>query len=436
MVRRGRRWLAGWALLVSGLTLGCAPPAWAGSYAPEPLGPFAPLNRPGPPLSPPVAAMADALQCSGQVVAAPVTPVLLVPGTGATAASNFGWNYEPALTNLGIPWCAITFPADGNENITVDGEYMVYAIRSMYAWAGRRISIIGHSQGGMIPRWALRFWPDTRHMVDDQIGFAPPNQGTTVASPNCPRGCQPSTTQQAAGSMFIRALNSGAETFPGISYTEVFSRDDEEVHPNQENGDSATDLFGGGGEITNVSVQDICPADVVEHLGLGTYDPVAYALAINALSHPGPAVPAEIPKSVCNEKLMPGVDPLTFAPVAAQAAFQTETSPAQTVYREPPLPCYVFARGCGSPARARVRHPAGCTRIRSLRIDLPAPPGARTVAVSVYVGRRLWLRRHGHDLRRVTLSHLPARGSYEIVIRTRASDGRRVVLRRRYIACG
>ena len=317
-------------------------------------GAFAPLSRPGPALTPPVAQMAAAMQCSPGIAHARRTPVLLVPGTGASAHANFSWNYEPAFDKLGIPWCAVTFPADGNNDIQINGEYVVFAIRTMYDLAGRRISIVGHSQGGMVPRWALRFWPDTRHMVDDVIGFAGTNHGTTDQNVNdCSQGCEPANVQQAFNSQFIKALNSGQETFSGISYTEIYTHFDEEVRPEQDN-DASSALHGGGGMITNVAVQDICPADVVEHLGLGTYDPVAYALTIDALDHPGPADPARIPKSVCAEGLMPGVNPLTFPTDAANALIAVETSPSQTVYREPPLDCYVYAN-CPSGQRVKVR---------------------------------------------------------------------------------
>jgi hypothetical protein len=52
-------------------------------------------------------------------------------------------------------------------NDELSGEYMAYAVQALFAMSARRIDIIGHSQGGMIPPWALRFWPDTRAMVDD-----------------------------------------------------------------------------------------------------------------------------------------------------------------------------------------------------------------------------------------------------------------------------
>jgi hypothetical protein len=320
---------------------------------------YAPLGHPGPPLDVPVAKLAASLVCSHGVEDATRAPVLLVPGTGASAADNYSWNYEKAFATLGIPWCAVTFPADGNNDVQINGEYVVYAIRTMHARAGRRISIIGHSQGGMVPRWALRWWPDTRAMVDDVIGFAGTNHGTNKAHADCPKGCLPADTQQASDSQFIRALNSGAETFAGISYTEIYTHDDEEVQPNQDSHGTSS-LHTGAGSITDVAVQDVCPADTVEHLGIGTYDSVAYALAIDALSHPGPADPAHIAKSVCAQPLMPGINPLTFPTDAGKAAFDVETSTGETVTHEPALACYVFA-ACPS----EIVKPRHRSRVRS-----------------------------------------------------------------------
>jgi pimeloyl-ACP methyl ester carboxylesterase len=141
--------------------------------------------------------------------------VLLVHGTGSNPHDNFSWNWEPALDDLSIAWCTVALPGNGMTDVQVGGEYVVNAIRTMYAQAGRRISIIGHSQGGMIPRAALRYWPDTRAMVNDQIGIAPSNHGTTGAQLTCIPDCAPAVWQQRDDSQFIKALNSDQETFKG-----------------------------------------------------------------------------------------------------------------------------------------------------------------------------------------------------------------------------
>jgi len=318
---------------------------------------YAPVNQPGPKLSVPQSKLAAALVCTGDLTGGP-TPVLLVPGTGSSPPRNFGWNWEPALNKLGIPWCAVTLPDNALGDIQVAGEYIVYAIRTMHAQAGRRISIIGHSQGGMVPRWALRFWPGTRAMVDDQIGLAPSNHGTDSAQFVCGNGCAPAVWQQAAGSNFIKALNSYQETFPGISYTEVYTHNDEVVTPNSDDTGSSS-LHGGGGQITNVAVQSLCPLDVNEHNGLGTVDNTAYALAIDALMHAGPADPSRIDTtSVCTQPLMPGVNPLTF-PADAAATLQDDLTNIAThppSPAEPPLKCYVTASCAKCKAHKRKKH--------------------------------------------------------------------------------
>jgi pimeloyl-ACP methyl ester carboxylesterase len=336
---------------------------------------YAPVDRPGPPLSVPQDKLDASLDCPSNLAAASRAPVLLVPGTGSNPEHNFSWNWEPALDKLGIPWCAVTLPGNALGDIQVSGEYVVNAIRTMYARAGRRISIIGHSQGGMIPRWPLRFWPDTRGMVDDQIGFAPSNHGTTGADPLCTFSCAPADWQQRDISEFIKALNSYQETFPGISYTEIYSHFDEIVTPNSDDNGSSS-LHGGGGEITNVAIQDLCPADFSEHLAIGTQDNVAYDLAVDALEHPGPADPARAAASdpgICTPlALMPGINPATYptdlASAAADLAVNTATAPQVT--SEPPLACYVTAscpQGGVASATASATSRRRCKRKRGHR---------------------------------------------------------------------
>jgi hypothetical protein len=317
---------------------------------------YAPVDQPGPPLSVPQDKLDASLECAGNLAAGTHEPVLLVPGTTVNPHADFSWNWEPALNKLGIPWCSVELPGNSMDDIQVAGEYVVSAIRTMYGRAGRKIAVIGHSQGGMVPRWAFRFWPDTRTMVDDQIGLAPSNHGTIDADPLCAVGCAPAIWQQRDTADFIKALNSRQETFPGISYTQVYTHLDEVVVPNLDSSGSSS-LHGGGGDITNVAVQDLCPLDTNEHLLVGTIDPVAYALAIDAMDHPGPADPSRISPGVCTQLFMPGVNPATVATDIASAGAVVATTLATYphVDAEPPLACYVTA---GCPAAAT---PSGST---------------------------------------------------------------------------
>ena len=306
---------------------------------------YAPVDQPGPPLSVPQSRLDASLACSAGVDNATRAPVLLVPGTGATPEDNWSWSYEPAFDMLGIPWCTVAMPEHANADIQIAGEYVVNGIRTMFQRAGRKIAIVGHSQGGMVPRWAFRFWPDTRAMVDDQIGFAASNHGTTLASVACSSSCSAANWQQRDTSAFIQALNSFQETFPGISYTEIYTHTDEVVQPNSDDNGSSS-VHGGGGDIENVATQDVCPAAFYDHFAIGTVDPVAYALAIDALDNAGPADPSRVPvPATCLQSVQPGL-PITWPASAAAALAAVQSSPSTPLPAEPPLACYVFAGGC------------------------------------------------------------------------------------------
>ena len=320
---------------------------------------YAPLNRPGPALSVPAATLAKALSCHGDFHANTLEPVLLDPATGVTPDENYAWNWEPAFNLQHRPWCALTMPFHTLGDIQTSGEYIVYGIRQMYALASRKIAVMGHSQGGMSMRWALRFWPDTRAKVDDVIGMAGDNHGTSTATVGfCQVGlttCTPQGWQQESTSNFVAAMNSGAETFAGVSYTEIYSLRDEVVLPTT-GPNASSPVRTGAGAITNVTTQSICPLDINEHLLTGTIDPVTYALATDALNHAGPANPARISKSACSQLFMPGVNPLNAQAninilaglfyVALVPVPFVNLAGAPQVPAEPALKCYVFAAGC------------------------------------------------------------------------------------------
>jgi triacylglycerol esterase/lipase EstA (alpha/beta hydrolase family) len=336
-----------WAVLVSTvlLVVGLGGVASAQADTAAATAGYAPVDRPGPALSVPARALAASLQCNGPLTKRGPAPILLVPGTTMDPQVGFSWNYERAFDRLGWRWCAVTLPFDATGDIQVAGEYVVNAVRTMSKASGQKVDVLGWSQGGMVPRWALRFWPDTRALVDDVIGLSPSNHGTTVADLACQLSCNPSFWQQRSISAFTAALNSGAETFAGISYTVAYTRLDEVVVPNAGPRPSSA-LYTGAGKVANVATQDICPANAADHFAIGSYDAVGYAIAIDALTHAGPAVPARIATSACLLPLQPGVDPRTFAADYARfvAYAGNPAGNAADVPAEPPLKRYVFAR--------------------------------------------------------------------------------------------
>jgi hypothetical protein len=302
-------WVAA-GLAVLGLVIA---PGVAGAGATAAAAPvFAPVDRPGPALSVAPGLLAESVQCTSNAAAAAREVVLFVPGTTVTPKEDFGWNWFRALDRLGWPYCSVTLPNHAMSDTQVSAEYVVHAIRFVHQISGRKVDVIGHSQGGTEPRFALRFWPDLRSMVDDYIALGATNHGSMIVNDMCTTTCGEALWQQNFNSLYVQAMNSYQETFPGISYTDIYTRTDQFVQPNLDES-GTTSLHGGGGRIANVALQDVCPQDLEgEHLAVGTYDPVAYAIAMDALTHDGPAVPDRVSRAACAEQFMPGVDPTQF----------------------------------------------------------------------------------------------------------------------------
>jgi hypothetical protein len=327
---------------------------WAGGVSGASAATYAPLDQPGPALAPTPEQLSSFLTCSPGVDNAKTDVVLLSPGTATTAGESFAWNWEPALNQLDIPWCAMNLPDQALGPIDVAAQYIVHAIRTVSARSGRKVDILGWSQGGMSMRWSLRFWPDTRKLVDDVIGFAASNHGTERSSVStCEQmGCRPAVFQQAHDTEFIRALNSHTETFAGISYTNIYSRFDEVVIPNSDPEHCISCLSVGDGQIANIQTQQVCPLDVSDHVVIGVA-PATYGAVVDALTHDGPAVLGRISVN-CNSLLMPGVmDPAALAAIAelqavvgtlaiAPGPLPNPVVGAPVVYSEPILPCYVY----------------------------------------------------------------------------------------------
>jgi hypothetical protein len=307
---------------------------------------FGPLERPGPAFSVPGPALAASLTCTSPPRPGPPRDaVLLLSSTGVDTDASFDWNYQPALSTAGITWCSSNAPGANNGDIQARAEYVAYALREIRARTGRLVDVIGHGQGALVARLALRFWPDLRTAVSDVIALAPPNHGTAAFEATCAHACPPAYWQQLPGSMLVSAVNSRQSTFSGVDYTVITSSIDDVITPQP----GASALPPGPGRVSTVAVQDVCPNYVADHLGLGGYDAVAWAVAMDALNNPGPADPGRVDRAVCDTGFMPAIDAARFLDNSARAAPVLETVPPDgvpTVPAEPDPRCWVLADGC------------------------------------------------------------------------------------------
>jgi triacylglycerol esterase/lipase EstA (alpha/beta hydrolase family) len=256
----------------------------------------------GPALQTPVASLQQALECTGDLNG-PHDPVLLVHGTFADSAINWSWNYVETLPPTGRGVCTVDLPDRSAGDAQVSSEYVVYAIRAIAEQSGGDVDVIGHSQGGLQARWALRWWPDLRHLVSDVVMFGTPNHGSAFPDAICtgPFFCAASLYQMRTGSAFLTALNDGKETAGDVSFTSINSADDQTFVLA-----SQSALNGKPHRVSNVLVQDLCPGHVVDHVSLA-FDGPTYALALDALDHRGPADPSRVDTAVCQTDTMPGV---------------------------------------------------------------------------------------------------------------------------------
>lgn len=210
-------------------------------------------------------------------------PVVLVHGTFEDMAQNWA-TLSPALRAQGYCVYALNYGdrATGPiQDSAAELEEFVGDVRELTG--ARKVDIVGHSQGGMMPRYYIKNLGGVSE-VDDLIGLAPSNHGTVIADENDPL-CA-ACAQQAAGSEFLQRLNRGNETPGPISYTQIATRYDEVVIPY-----TSAFLDGSPERLnSNITLQDYNPANVALHNTIYN-DPDAFTLVFDALENPGPADP-------------------------------------------------------------------------------------------------------------------------------------------------
>jgi triacylglycerol esterase/lipase EstA (alpha/beta hydrolase family) len=232
-------------------------------------------------------------------------PVILVHGTFGDMSDS--WQaLSPLLYDNGYCVFALNYgPYNGSGTLGIYAtgeigasarELAKFVDRVRAATGASRVDLVGHSQGGMMPRYYLKFLGGAAK-VHALVGLAPSNHGTTldgiftlagyfpgssVLLTDCP-ACQ----EQEAGSAFLTNLNSGGDTVPGVRYTVIESRNDEVVTP-------YTSAFLSGPDVTNITLQNQCPLDQGEHLSM-PYDHIADADVLSALDPARPQHPACTP---------------------------------------------------------------------------------------------------------------------------------------------
>ncbi len=200
-------------------------------------------------------------------------PVVLVHGTLEDMSMWAG--LEPSLTAQGYCVFALNYGNNGTGDIaTSAGQLGTFVDQVTGATHARRVDLVGHSQGGMMPRYYLRFLGGAGK-VHQLIGLAPSNYGTTLSGLDTLTGCV-ACQEQAQGSDFLNTLNAGWDTVPGVFFTVIATNKDEIVTP-------YTNTFLHGPGAWNIVIQKICPADASGHVNLATSDENAWQLVRDAL---------------------------------------------------------------------------------------------------------------------------------------------------------
>ncbi|MFB7292213.1 esterase/lipase family protein [Actinacidiphila glaucinigra] len=221
-------------------------------------------------------------------------PVVLVHGTLGNSIDNW-LGLAPYLVKRGYCVYSLDYGQlpgvplfHGLGPITASSQQLAdHVDRVLAATGAGKVDIVGHSQGGMMPRYYMKFLGGAPK-VNALVGIAPSNHGTDLGGllkllPYFPGAAEAiehlspqGLTDQMAGSAFLTKLNAGGDTLPGVRYTVIATKYDEVVTP-------YTSQFLSGPDVRNVVLQDLCPLDLSEHVFAGLTDRIVFHETANAL---------------------------------------------------------------------------------------------------------------------------------------------------------
>jgi triacylglycerol esterase/lipase EstA (alpha/beta hydrolase family) len=241
-------------------------------------------------------------------------PVVLVHATFADEGSNWV-TLSPLLANAG--YCVYGFnygetilsgllgSIDGLGHIEKSAEELSSFVSKVLSKTGaKQVDMVGHSQGGMMPNYYLKYLGGAGK-VHTLIGLAPSNHGTTLGGittliEKFPFASlltntfldaigAPALAEQEQGSAFETKTFAGGDTVAGPRYVVIETNHDEVVTP-------YTNAFLSGSNVTNILVQNQCPKDPVEHIGMFEDSPALQNVLNQLSASPNPSFQATCSK--------------------------------------------------------------------------------------------------------------------------------------------
>lgn len=225
--------------------------------------------------------------------AAHPNPVVLVHGYGG---GQTHWaQLAPQLRELGYCVYSLDYGRDtssvvgampdiyGTGDIRVSAQQVAgFTDRVRAATGAAKVDFVAASAGAAVVRQYLRFEGGASRS-QRIITLAGANHGTALNGlaslvPNSGSAAPIAAVAGKAGvqlladSEFIRTLNAGGDTEPGLAYTVLATRYDTVVTPVE----STFLLAGPGATVDNITIQDVCPADRSGHSALASSATVAH----------------------------------------------------------------------------------------------------------------------------------------------------------------
>ena len=196
-------------------------------------------------------------------------PVVLIHGTFSTTMYSYG-ALGPSLANESLCVYSMDFGAakagdwfQGVGAVDDSAQRIADFVISVKTATGRdKVTLVGHSQGGLIGFYYLKMLAGAKH-VDRFVALAPSVNGTSIAKTpdrKLVEYCLACADQHPKSALMQR-LQEGPITVPGVQYSIVVTKNDLVVLPIE-------NQFVREPGVQNIYIQDLFPDKKVSHSGM------------------------------------------------------------------------------------------------------------------------------------------------------------------------